>query len=74
MPATILNLSAAPRVPRYADGGAVSAGWGMSGLVPVATTVAVIGGAFAVFALIGLLGAMVIVVTEWIASKFGLTL
>jgi hypothetical protein len=46
----------------------------MSALVPVATTVAVIGGTFAVFVLIGLLGAMVLVVTEWIASKLGLTL
>ena len=46
----------------------------MSGLAAVATTIAVIGGTCAVFVLIGLLGAMGILVTEWIASKLGLTL
>jgi hypothetical protein len=46
----------------------------MSGLVGIATTVALVGGTCAVFLLIGLLGALVVAATEWIASKFGLTL
>jgi hypothetical protein len=46
----------------------------MSDLVAVATTVAAIGGTLALFVLIGLLGVVIIIVTEWIASKLGLTL
>jgi hypothetical protein len=46
----------------------------MSGLIPVATTVAAIGGTCALFVLIGMLGAIVIALTGWIASKLGLML
>ena len=60
---------------RHAGGGS-GQGWAvaMSGLIPVATTVAAIGGTCALFVLIGMLGAIVIALTGWIASKLGLML